>query len=113
MLDDKEKSKSYIEFGGEMRLYFDDNDGMKSFLGRAIGSPLLEVKCYRRKDVKVKNNKGDVLQCSHYIPLVSLEGKPLRCEKFCNGNSGFRANASETSMILLPSNMTVFRITVI
>ncbi|KAK9024333.1 hypothetical protein V6N11_004500 [Hibiscus sabdariffa] len=69
---------------------------------------MLKGKCYQRKDIEVKNNRGDVLQCSHYMPLVSPEGKPLPCVIYCHGNSGCRADASEAAMILLPSNITVF-----
>ncbi|XP_039072123.1 uncharacterized protein LOC120219378 isoform X2 [Hibiscus syriacus] len=66
---------------------------------------MLKGKCYQRKDIEIKNNRGDVLQCSHYVPLVSPEGKPLPCVIYCHGN---RADASEAAMILLPSNITVF-----
>ncbi|XP_039013558.1 uncharacterized protein LOC120143257 [Hibiscus syriacus] len=66
---------------------------------------LLKGKCYQRKDIEVKNNRGDVLQCSHFVPLVSPEGNPFPCVIYCHGN---RADASEAAMILLPSNITVF-----
>ncbi|XP_022722237.1 uncharacterized protein LOC111279557 [Durio zibethinus] len=65
-------------------------------------------KWYQRKDIEVKNGRGDVLLCSHYMPLVSPEGKPLPCVIYCHGNSGCRADASEAAIILLPSNITVF-----
>ncbi|XP_022138579.1 uncharacterized protein LOC111009703 isoform X2 [Momordica charantia] len=68
----------------------------------------LRGKLYQRKDLKVKNSRGDVLQCSHYLPIVSPEGKPLPCVIYCHGNSGCRADASEAAIILLPSNITVF-----
>ncbi|XP_071716104.1 uncharacterized protein [Rutidosis leptorrhynchoides] len=57
---------------------------------------------------KIVNSRGDVLQCSHYLPIVSPEGKPLPCVIYCHGNSGCRADASEAAIILLPSNITVF-----
>ncbi|OMO85444.1 hypothetical protein COLO4_21623 [Corchorus olitorius] len=66
---------------------------------------MLKGKWYQRKDIEVKNSRGDVLQCSHYVPLVSPEGKPLPCVIYCHGN---RADASEAAIILLPSNITVF-----
>ncbi|KAF1875724.1 hypothetical protein Lal_00006354 [Lupinus albus] len=69
---------------------------------------MLRGKWYQRKDVEIKNNRGDVLQCSHYMPIVSPEGKPLPCVIYCHGNSGCRADASEAAIILLPSNITVF-----
>ncbi|KAK9903092.1 hypothetical protein M0R45_001233 [Rubus argutus] len=69
---------------------------------------ILKGKWYQRKDVEVKNSRGDVLKCSHYMPIVSPEGKPLPCVIYCHGNSGCRADASEAAIILLPSNITVF-----
>ncbi|KAF5944268.1 hypothetical protein HYC85_018345 [Camellia sinensis] len=57
---------------------------------------------------KVTNSRGDVLQCSHYMPIVRPEGKALPCVFYCHGNSGCRADASEAAIILLPSNITVF-----
>ncbi|XP_015573402.1 uncharacterized protein LOC8261489 isoform X1 [Ricinus communis] len=69
---------------------------------------MLKGKWYQRKDLEIKNNRGDVLQCSHYAPIVSPEGKPLPCVIYCHGNSGCRADASEAAIILLPSNITVF-----
>ncbi|XP_027918916.1 uncharacterized protein LOC114177668 isoform X2 [Vigna unguiculata] len=69
---------------------------------------MLRGKWYQRKDVEIKNSRGDVLQCSHYMPIVSPEGKPLPCVIYCHGNSGCRADASEAAIILLPSNITVF-----
>ncbi|XP_044486775.1 uncharacterized protein LOC123211884 isoform X2 [Mangifera indica] len=69
---------------------------------------MLKGKWYQRKEVEVKNSRGDVLQCSHYVPIVSPEGKSLPCVIYCHGNSGCRADASEAAIILLPSNITVF-----
>lgn len=69
---------------------------------------LLKGKWYQRKDIEIKNSRGDVLQCSHYVPLVSPEEKTLPCVIYCHGNSGCRADASEAAIILLPLNITVF-----
>ncbi|CAI0560093.1 unnamed protein product [Linum tenue] len=69
---------------------------------------MLGGKLYQRKDVEIKNNRGYILQCSHYVPIVSPEEKPLPCVIYCHGNSGCRADASEAAIILLPSNITVF-----
>ncbi|KAM6566089.1 uncharacterized protein LOC115722499 [Cannabis sativa] len=69
---------------------------------------MLRGKWYQRKDLEIKNCRGDLLQCSHYVPIVSPEGKPLPCVIYCHGNSGCRADASEAAIILLPSNITVF-----
>ncbi|KAI3524047.1 hypothetical protein L1887_02661 [Cichorium endivia] len=69
---------------------------------------MLKGKWFQRKDIEIVNSRGDTLQCSHYLPIVSPEGKPLPCVIYCHGNSGCRADASEAAIILLPSNITVF-----
>ncbi|KAJ1428795.1 Serine aminopeptidase, S33 [Sesbania bispinosa] len=69
---------------------------------------MLKGKWFQRKDVEIKNSRGDVLQCSHYMPIVSPDGKPLPCVIYCHGNSGCRADAGEAAIVLLPSNITVF-----
>ncbi|XP_057956728.1 uncharacterized protein LOC131150160 isoform X2 [Malania oleifera] len=69
---------------------------------------MLKGKWFQRKDLEVKNSRGDVLQCSHYVPIVNPDGKALPCVIYCHGNSGCRADASEAAIILLPSNITVF-----
>ncbi|XP_031098084.1 uncharacterized protein LOC116002163 isoform X2 [Ipomoea triloba] len=69
---------------------------------------MLKGKWYQRKDLELKNIRGDVLKCSHYMPIISPEGKALPCVIYCHGNSGSRADASEAAIILLPSNITVF-----
>ncbi|KAJ6719781.1 ALPHA/BETA-HYDROLASE [Salix purpurea] len=69
---------------------------------------LLKGKWYQRKDVEVQNGRGDALQCSHYVPIVSPQEKPLPCVIYCHGNSGCRVDGSEAAIILLPSNITVF-----
>lgn len=69
---------------------------------------MLKGKWFQRKDIEIVNSRGDALKCSHYLPIVSPEGKPLPCVIYCHGNSGCRADASEAAIILLPSNITVF-----
>nr|XP_029153761.1 uncharacterized protein LOC112797133 [Arachis hypogaea]XP_029153762.1 uncharacterized protein LOC112797133 [Arachis hypogaea] len=69
---------------------------------------MLKGKLFQWKDVEIKNSRGDVLQYSHYMPIVSPRGKPLPCVIYCHGNSGCRADAGEAAIILLPSNITVF-----
>ncbi|KAG2306754.1 hypothetical protein Bca52824_026502 [Brassica carinata] len=36
---------------------------------------------------RLKTVRGDVLQCSHYMPVERPEGKPLPCVIYCHGNS--------------------------
>ncbi|WVZ12614.1 hypothetical protein V8G54_017144 [Vigna mungo] len=93
-------NKSYILFGCRA-----EYDPKSDLLEQEF---MLKGKWYQRKDVEIKNSRGDVLQCSHYMPIVSPEGKPLPCVIYCHGNSGCRADASEAAIILLPSNITVF-----
>ncbi|XP_018484122.1 uncharacterized protein LOC108854943 isoform X2 [Raphanus sativus] len=70
---------------------------------------LLKGRWYQRKDLEVKNIRGDVLKCSHYMPLEQRpEDRPLPCVIYCHGNSGCRADASEAAIVLLPSNITIF-----
>ncbi|GMH18804.1 hypothetical protein Nepgr_020645 [Nepenthes gracilis] len=69
---------------------------------------MLNGKLYQRKDIEIKNSREDVLQCSHYVPIVSPEGQALPCVIYCHGNSGCRADAREAAIILLPLNITVF-----
>ncbi|KAL0348785.1 UNVERIFIED_CONTAM: hypothetical protein Sangu_1106300 [Sesamum angustifolium] len=69
---------------------------------------MLKGKWYHRKDLEVINSRGDVLQCSHYMPIICPEGTKLPCVIYCHGNSGCRTDASEAAIILLPSNITVF-----
>ncbi|KAL0856988.1 hypothetical protein Bca101_062142 [Brassica carinata] len=69
---------------------------------------MMKGRWYHRKDLEVKNSRGDVLQCSHYMPVELPEGKPLPCVIYCHGNSGCRADGSEAAVVLLLSNITVF-----
>jgi len=63
---------------------------------------------YCRQDLEIRNDRGHVLQCSHYLPSPLPEGTSLPCVIYCHGNSGCRADANEAAVILLPSNITVF-----
>ncbi|KAK9137105.1 hypothetical protein Sjap_007699 [Stephania japonica] len=69
---------------------------------------MLKGQWFQRRDLEVTNSRGDVLQCSHYMPLIIPEGTKLPCVIYCHGNSGCRADASEAAIILLPSYITVF-----
>ncbi|KAF4379130.1 hypothetical protein G4B88_010524 [Cannabis sativa] len=57
---------------------------------------------------QLRNARGHVLRCSHYLPLDLPEDASLPCVIYCHGNSGCRADANEAAVILLPSNITVF-----
>lgn len=69
---------------------------------------MLKGKWYQRKDLELSNCRGEILQCSHYMPIGFSEGKALPCVVYCHGNSGCRADGSEAAIILLPLNITVF-----
>ncbi|KAG9448840.1 hypothetical protein H6P81_008805 [Aristolochia fimbriata] len=63
---------------------------------------------YQRQDLELKNARGHILKCSHYIPSHFPENTPLPCVIYCHGNSGCRADANEAAVILLPYNITLF-----
>ncbi|XXG64693.1 hypothetical protein AAC387_Pa05g2577 [Persea americana] len=63
---------------------------------------------YERKDLELKNGRGHILKCSHYVPSPFPENTPLPCVIYCHGNSGCRVDANEAVAILVPSNITVF-----
>ncbi|ERN12395.1 uncharacterized protein LOC18440613 isoform X1 [Amborella trichopoda] len=69
---------------------------------------VLKGQWFQRKDLEVVNSRGNVLKCTHYLPLNIPEGRSLPCVIYCHGNSGCRADASEAAIILLPSYITVF-----
>ncbi|KAJ4968445.1 hypothetical protein NE237_015146 [Protea cynaroides] len=82
-----------------------DYDPENDLLGQEF---MLKGQWFQRKDLGITNGRGNVLQCSHYMPVVVPEGKTLPCVIYCHGNSGCRADASEAALILLPSFITVF-----
>ncbi|XAR53900.1 hypothetical protein NMG60_11022635 [Bertholletia excelsa] len=63
---------------------------------------------YKRQDLELRNQRGQALQCSHYVPSPFPEDTSLPCVIYCHGNSGCRADANEAAVILLPLNITVF-----
>ncbi|MCO5591029.1 hypothetical protein L7F22_045005 [Adiantum nelumboides] len=63
---------------------------------------------YQRRDIEIRNSRGYLLQCSHYLPSIIPEATKLPCVIYCHGNSGCRADGNEAAMVLLPSNITVF-----
>ncbi|MED6160048.1 hypothetical protein PIB30_047849, partial [Stylosanthes scabra] len=68
----------------------------------------LAGRTYIRQDLELKNPRGYTLQCSHYLPSPFPENASLPCVIYCHGNSGCRADANESVVVLLPSNITVF-----
>ncbi|PIN03596.1 putative alpha/beta hydrolase [Handroanthus impetiginosus] len=63
---------------------------------------------YKREDLELRNERGHILRCSHYVPAQFPDDSPLPCVIYCHGNSGCRADANEAAVVLLPSNITVF-----
>ncbi|KAL7591571.1 uncharacterized protein LOC111904061 isoform X1 [Lactuca sativa] len=63
---------------------------------------------YKRQDLELRNGRGHILRCSHYMPSPFPDNTSLPCVIYCHGNSGCRADANEAAVILLPSNITVF-----
>lgn len=68
----------------------------------------IKGRTYQRKDLEIRNTRGHMLQCSHYIPIALPEDAKLPCVIYCHGNSGCRADGNEAAIVLLPSNITVF-----
>ncbi|KAI5084205.1 hypothetical protein GOP47_0000374 [Adiantum capillus-veneris] len=63
---------------------------------------------YQRRDIEIRNSRGYLLQCTHYLPLLIPEATKLPCVIYCHGNSGCRADGNEAALVLLPSNIMVF-----
>lgn len=68
----------------------------------------LAGKKFKRQDLELRNGRGHILKCSHYMPSPFPDDTSLPCVIYCHGNSGCRADANEAAVILLPSNITVF-----
>lgn len=68
----------------------------------------IKGRAYQRRDLEIRNSRGHLLQCSHYVPLCIPEDTKLPCVIYCHGNSGCRADGNEAAIVLLPSNITVF-----
>jgi len=66
-------------------------------------------KIYERKDLKLTNERGLRIECSHFQPLESQRvSEKLPCVVYCHGNCGCRVDALDAVQQLLPLNITVF-----
>lgn len=69
----------------------------------------LRGQSYERKDLQLKNDRGLLLECSHFVPrLPSAEGKPRPCVIYLHGNSSSRLEACDVLPFLLPKGITLF-----
>jgi len=61
----------------------------------------------RRRDVKLTNMNGQVLECSHFFPGIDSD---LRwpCVVYLHGNSSSRLEAHDVLKVCLPRNLAVF-----
>ncbi|KAL4562929.1 hypothetical protein LXL04_026960 [Taraxacum kok-saghyz] len=81
---------------------------LTSIYGRKT-SLLLEENSKDKTLRQLRNSRGHILRCSHYMPSpFPDDNTSLPCVIYCHGNSGCRADANEAAVILLPSNITVF-----
>eukprot|EP00288_Rhodomonas_lens_P012258 CAMPEP_0177747568 /NCGR_PEP_ID=MMETSP0484_2-20121128/31467_1 /TAXON_ID=354590 /ORGANISM="Rhodomonas lens, Strain RHODO" /LENGTH=452 /DNA_ID=CAMNT_0019262383 /DNA_START=112 /DNA_END=1466 /DNA_ORIENTATION=+ len=58
-----------------------------------------------RRDLQVRNGRGLLLHCSHYVP-IGAEEYPVVI--YCHGNAGARTDADDTVNLLLPFGISVF-----
>jgi len=65
---------------------------------------------YERKDFELRNERGQQLQCSHFMPLEAPNARPVKrpCVVYLHGNCSSRLEASDTLQVLLPRGITVF-----
>lgn len=62
---------------------------------------------YKRQDLELRNARGQILQCSHFVPNTRLR-KPLPCVIFCHGSSSCRVEAFKVMPVLLQYDLTLF-----
>ena len=68
---------------------------------------LIKDDVFRRRDFKLKNKHGFILECSHFEPF-NRPSKQLPCVIYLHGNSSSRTEAFAAAEILLPLNISVF-----
>lgn len=81
------------------RTYSQDELGPSSFT--------LHGRKYIRKDLQLKNLRGDVLECSHFLPALHTDAR-RPCVVYLHGNSSCRLEANELLKELLPRDITLF-----
>ena len=67
---------------------------------KRLSRPLL------RQELELKNSKGDILKCSHFVFCESAERAP--CVIFCHGSSSCRVDAFQIMPYLFEHKLTVF-----
>jgi pimeloyl-ACP methyl ester carboxylesterase len=69
-------------------------------------------KHYERQDLQLRNGRGHILECSHFVPTGYLKDGGGRrkppCVVFLHGNSSCRLEALELLAPLLPLGVTIF-----
>lgn len=69
----------------------------------------LKGQSYERKDLQLQNDRGLLLECSHFVPrLPGAEEKPRPCVIYLHGNSSSRLEACDVLPFLLPKGITLF-----
>mmetsp|Transcript_30416 Transcript_30416/g.27666 ORF Transcript_30416/g.27666 Transcript_30416/m.27666 type:complete len:270 (-) Transcript_30416:640-1449(-) len=67
----------------------------------------LDGRVFKRIDMTLKNNRGLILECSHYKP-AKPPTKEMPCVIYLHGNSSSRVEALQAVEVLLPANITLF-----
>lgn len=65
---------------------------------------------FERRDLELLNDRGQKLQCSHFLPFSTTPETPtkLPCVIYLHGNSSSRLEACDVLPVLLPRSITVF-----
>mmetsp|Transcript_70501 Transcript_70501/g.131864 ORF Transcript_70501/g.131864 Transcript_70501/m.131864 type:complete len:474 (+) Transcript_70501:81-1502(+) len=67
----------------------------------------LGKRVYERRDLQLRNSRGQLLECSHFLPAKAPDA--LRpCVVYLHGNCSSRLEAFDALPVLLPRDITVF-----
>lgn len=61
-----------------------------------------------RQDLRLRNRRGCILECSHFQPSEIRKNDKLPCVIFCHGSSSCRVDAFKIMPYLLQHNVTLF-----
>lgn len=63
---------------------------------------------YWRQDLRLRNRRGCILECSHFQPMALGSQDKLPCVIFCHGSSSCRVDAFKIMPYVLQFNVTLF-----
>ncbi|EKX48918.1 hypothetical protein GUITHDRAFT_136548 [Guillardia theta CCMP2712] len=72
-----------------------------------LGPPSFAIndRVFKRQDLEIVNDRGQILACSHYVPTF-LSQYPVVV--YCHGTGGFRGDVEDYLCYLLPEDISVF-----